>query len=135
MYFDFASGWQDEERPSRKEVLIEFGIEWGVGVVVVVVVVVVVWNNYVRRDTGVGRRDTSRIQLCRWLRDDAMKCGRNAERYDDETRKDSRGRVCEVGLYKPVSGTSNMGTIRRIDRRSDPVLVHSSHECNAKRQY
>jgi hypothetical protein len=36
---------------------------------------------------------TSRIQLCRWLRNDAVKCGRNAERYDDGTRKTSRGRV------------------------------------------
>jgi hypothetical protein len=55
--------------------------------------------------------DNEPVQLCRWLRNDAVKCGRNAERYDDETRKRSRGRVVEVGRREPISRTSNMCSI------------------------
>lgn len=130
MYFDIASRWQDDERPSRIEVLSELEIEWGVGVIVVVGLRRLCMSCY----GGLVVEITGRIQLCRWLRNDAVKCGRNAERYDDETRKDSRGRVSEADRREPVSGTSNTCTIRPTDRRSDPVLIHSGRECNAKRQ-
>lgn len=96
----------------------------------------VLWIDYACRGMGIGRNDDKSDPTMQMASGTML--GNAEEMLNAMITKDARTVVVEwprKNRQKPVSKTSNLCAMRQIGRKSDPVLVHSGRECNAKRQY